>query len=234
MFKALRQIGAADWVVVVTGLAVVVALEFLPESVAPQDQIRPEMPAVTPVPPVPVVPDVTPTIYARPSELRYLRDQTVPHKAKPPLMGEEARKAINTRFRKNSAYFGAFALSANSAAYGWSEGYSSPASADAAAIARCHSFGPDCKVIARLSPLNLVGDPAQPSLSYLQGRAYQALAAAQGPRAFAYAENGQWAEARATDPAQAAAAALAACGARAGAGKPPTQTPCMLLALWPD
>lgn len=221
MFRILRRIKAKDRALVAAGLAVVVALEFVPEN----DPQPGEQPGVIPV--------RTPAMFSAATDLRYPRDPKAPYQAKLPPMGDEPRKVLSSDFRK-AAYFGAFALSADGLAYGWSEGYTSISAADAAALARCHGYGPECAVIARLWPMDLEGEPTQPALSYALAQAYRQIAADSGPRAFACAQDGHWATARDPDPAQAGANALAACERNRKANRPPTDTPCTLLALWPE
>lgn len=230
MFNALRKLEAADWVVVATGLAVVIALEFLPETAPALPDLTEEQPVAPAIPPAKIS---SPVLFPRGTEMRYAREPGVPHVPKPPPMTEKAREVLRTVFRKQ-VYYGAFALSANAADFGWTGGFANLAAAEYAALALCSQNGPDCKVIAHVLPSKQDGQPVGTTLSYGQGQAWRRISEAKGPRAFAFAADGAWAAVRNSDANQAATTALADCEERRTELKPVTQTPCRVLSLWPE
>lgn len=248
MKRVFSSLAGRDWLVVIAGVSVIIGMQmatFSLDHLAANDPMAqpaqkadrdrrssppPEEPLVESPPPV----FDRPTLFSEASELRYLRDPALPHQARLPPMGDEARRVLTSQFGKQT-YFGAFALSSNAAGYGWSEGRSTLAAAEAAALAHCHQHGPACRVIAHMLPADLDGEAPANSLSYPQAKGFLKLEARRGPRAFARSLNGAWASATKRTAEEAVEAAFQSCSNEI-TNQPDflPEMPCEVIAFWPE
>ena len=250
MKRVFSSLAGREWLVVIAGLSVIIGMQmatFSLDHLAASDPLAqplqkadrdrrpsPEEPLVTAPQPAPPPVFDRPTLFSAAAELRYWRDPAFPHQPRVPPMGDEARRVLTSQFGKQS-YFGAFALSSNAAGYGWSEGRSTLAAAEAAALAHCHRHGPTCRVIAHMLPADLDGDAPANSLNYGQAKGFLKLEARRGPRAFARSLNGAWASATARTAEEAVEAAFQSCSKEI-TNQPDflPEMPCEVIAFWPE
>lgn len=188
MFKAFLHLKAADWAVVLTGFAVVVALEFLPEAAtapAPDplpESVQKDQPAIVnpPAPaPIKMLPGLSDT--PRYSADTLLRVDQVPN-------GPSVTRTDFDRFSQ-AGYFGAFAMN-DDGAFGWATRYSTLGVARRAAMAICATHGPNCRIIAELAPAEMQGPPPANSLSFQQAQTYLSYFSKRHPAAMYIALDG--------------------------------------------
>jgi hypothetical protein len=211
-----------------TGLAVVVALEFLPQTeTAPAPVLAPDpLPVIVQQdPPADAVVKMLPGLPDTPlySAKTLLRVDRVPK-------GPSAARTAFDRFSQ-AGYFGAFAMN-DDGAFGWATRYSTSVVARRAALAICASHGPNCRIIAELSPVDSQGVPTANSLSYQQAQAYLSYAAKKPPAAMYIALDGAFGVETGKTAREAQSKARTICEQNIRRDNGLKDTQCVLLKAW--